>query len=609
MAAKLVRKKAGFERIELFKDQIIGIGAFGAVCHAQCDDLPCAAKILHPTIFAMAGLYKNAQQFEQECKFIRTVQHPNIVRYFGVHYDDITGQPVLLMEMMDENLTHFLESSTENIPYHLQVNFCRDIVLALSFLHSNDIIHRNLSGNNVLLICNSRAKVSDFGMARLSSFDPKRSFLAYTMSSTTHVYMPPEGLRNNPKYDEKIDCFSFGVIAVQIMTREFPRPTDRLKPVDTENATAILSYTIIPEIERREGDISKINPNHPLLQIALPCLSNDSAQRPSAQMLCKEVKKLREGDEYRESASGIIKQSRASSEGTSSEKRENQNNQQESDEDAGKSTPNLEQTISNRVEVSKSCIAEEKVEEHHDGAEHPKAQNVIVIAAEVHPMEDETLSEQSSLSEKAKASAESSDQHVTQTAVTTEVKINTREESENAVQDSGPKDVQQEIQESKNDATNKEEEDRKPMQNTESDAVENELQESKHDNAGITEKPKEESKHKDDASAKEKPEIESEHNNISVTQQPRQERERDGTDGPEVESKHDNAEPHKQESKRDDAPPDQESKHEAVEGKEVQTHINGANNSPEIMVLAADSDGGATKPESSSEGKAGNVYN
>ena len=68
------------------------------------------------------------------------------------------------------------------------------------------------------------------------------------------------------------------------------------------------------------------------------------------------------------------------------------------------------------------------------------------------------------------------------------------------------------------------------------------------------------------------------------------------------------AEPHKQESKHDDTPPDQESKHEAVEGKEVQTH-NGANNSPEIIVIGADSDGGATKPESSSESEAGNVYN
>ena len=52
----------------------------------------------------------------------------------------------------------------------MQVNICNDIVLALAFLHNNNIIHRDLSSNNVLLSGlpgNIRAKVTDFGMARL----------------------------------------------------------------------------------------------------------------------------------------------------------------------------------------------------------------------------------------------------------------------------------------------------------------------------------------------------------------------------------------------------------------------------------------------------------
>jgi serine/threonine-protein kinase TNNI3K len=61
------------------------------------------------------------------------------------------------MELMDDSLTHFLESSPRPIPYHIQVNICHDITLALSFLHSNGIVHRDLSSNNVLLIGNVRA--------------------------------------------------------------------------------------------------------------------------------------------------------------------------------------------------------------------------------------------------------------------------------------------------------------------------------------------------------------------------------------------------------------------------------------------------------------------
>ena len=539
MAAKLM-KKAGFESIELFKDQIIGIGAFGAVYHAQCDDLPCAAKILDPTIFSMAGLYKNAQRFEQECKFIRTVQHPNIVQYLGVHYDDVTGQPVLLMEMMDENLTHFLESSPDKVPYHLQVNFCRDIVLALSYLHSNGIIHRNLSGNNVLLISNIRAKVSDFGMARLSSFDPKRSFLAHTMSSTTLPYMPPEGLRNNPNYDVKIDCFSFGVVAIQIMTRKFPSPTDHHKPPDAEYADCMQSqsYVNIPEIERRKGHISEIDPNHPLLQIALPCLSNDSTHRPSAQKLYKKMKKLQESDKYCKSVSD----SGASSKGARNEKSSNEleGNQPTSGKDADTSGPNQEQTISNTMKASNSHIPEEYHDGPIDGAEDSEPQDVVIVAAELHAKEDELESKRDNVS-------------ITQQ----ENKQDGTDEPE---------------QESRDDII------QKPKPKTKQDGTEESELESKCDDVSVTQQSEQESK-------REESEIESK---------------QDGTDESEVESKHDNAESQRQESKRDDARPDQESKQKAKEGKEVQTHGTGmANDSPEITILSADS---PTKSESSPKG-------
>ena len=43
----------------------------------------------------------------------------------------------------------------------------------------------------------------------------------------TDVYMPPEAVKDKPVYTEKIDCFSFGVVAVQIVTRQFPKPGDR----------------------------------------------------------------------------------------------------------------------------------------------------------------------------------------------------------------------------------------------------------------------------------------------------------------------------------------------------------------------------------------------
>lgn len=174
--------QVGFKTVQLFKDQKLGVGSYGAVYKAKCDELVCAAKILHPNLFDIAtqslATATNEhklliRRFEQEYKFMSSLRHPNIVQYLGIDHDPDTCFPVLLMELMDDCLTHFLENSTQSISYHIQVNFCHDIALALSFLHSNNIVHRDLSGNNVLLLYNVRVKVTDFGMARLDDFTNK----------------------------------------------------------------------------------------------------------------------------------------------------------------------------------------------------------------------------------------------------------------------------------------------------------------------------------------------------------------------------------------------------------------------------------------------------
>ena len=306
-------KNIGFKAIQLFKDQNLGIGGYGAVCKAKCDDLLCAAKILHPTLFDPTAHQQIARRrehrlpirrFEQECEFMSAIRHPNIVQYLCTYRDPDTGLPVLLMELMDDSLTHFLESSPQPIPYHVQVNICHDITLALSFLHSNNIIHRDLSGNNVLLIGNILAKVTDFGMARLGDINPQATRLTFTMCPGTDVYMPPEAVRAQPVYSEKVDCFSFGVIVVQILSRQFPKPGNRLKVVRTNDPQfpgGIIEVRV-SEVERRHNHISQIDDDQPLMLIANDCLKNDDTERPSAQQLLERVAVLKESPWYIESS-------------------------------------------------------------------------------------------------------------------------------------------------------------------------------------------------------------------------------------------------------------------------------------------------------------------
>ena len=119
--------------------------------------------------------------------------------------------------------------------------------------------------------------------------------------------MPPEAVRAQPVYSETVDCFSFGVIIVQILSRQFPKPGDRLKTVHTNDPQfprGIVEVRV-SEMERRHNHISQIDNNQPLMLIASDCLKDDDAERPSAQQLLERVAVLKESSEYIKSARPI----------------------------------------------------------------------------------------------------------------------------------------------------------------------------------------------------------------------------------------------------------------------------------------------------------------
>ena len=300
----------GFRSFQLLKTQTLGIGSYGSVCKALCDDLLCAAKIIHPTLIdpnAHQQIERKREhrlpisRFMQECEFMSAIRHPNIVQYLGTCQDPQTGLPVLLMELMDDSLTHFLEGLQDAVPYHIQVNFCHDITKAISYLHSNGITHRDLSSNNVLLCGNVKAKVTDFGMSKLGDINPQATRVSFTMCPGTDTYMPPEAVKDKPVYTVKIDCFAIGTLIIQILTRCFPEPGDRHKIVHTTDPRFPTIEARASEIERRQNHISQVDPNHPLLPIALHCLKDSDVERPSAQELCHRVADLKETPQFTES--------------------------------------------------------------------------------------------------------------------------------------------------------------------------------------------------------------------------------------------------------------------------------------------------------------------
>ena len=262
------------------------------------------------------------KKFKQECSVLSGIRHPSIVQYLGSYEDPETQLPVLLMELMNENLTRFLEQFQDPLPYYTQVNILHDIALALAYLHSNDIIHRDLSSNNVLLIgTGNRAKVTDFGMAKLFNIN-RATMTPLSICPGTPVYMSPEALDDPPVYTKKLDTFSFGVLGVQIMTRQSPDPGPHTKKVQDPCDPKRRLQEVVPETERRKSHIDLIDPTHPLLPIATNCLSYSQEDRPSAQDLCHRLASLKELPQYRDSVQQAGERSRAATANKEDRKRQ-----------------------------------------------------------------------------------------------------------------------------------------------------------------------------------------------------------------------------------------------------------------------------------------------
>lgn len=157
------------------------------------------------------------KKFKNECRLLEKCKHENIVSHFATLTDPKSKLPVLVMELLDTTLKNYLESEEEmkhSILCH--ISLCYDISRGLEFLHSYDIIHRDLCDVNILLALNGmntpRAKVADLGMARTFPRD-------YNLSGLAHreVYIPFEARSFPYHYSHSLDVYSFGVIAIQIV--------------------------------------------------------------------------------------------------------------------------------------------------------------------------------------------------------------------------------------------------------------------------------------------------------------------------------------------------------------------------------------------------------
>ena len=260
----------------------IGRGSYAVVVELQFKGLKCVGKKLYPHLYNGVGML---QRFEEECDLLAQARHPNIVQFLGVTFEEGTDLPTIVMEFMHTTLSACIDRYGV-LPQEVSYCILNDVATALCYLHGGNpqIIHRDLTANNVLLTRDMNAKISDLGVAKILNITPAR-MLHMTTCPGTPAYMPPESLEHNPTYATSIDSFSFGVTMVHLLSGKWPIPSSAtiIDPLDPNQITPRT------EAERRQHFLDEIGEDHPLMRLILECLSNNPSYRPSAEDILHRV--------------------------------------------------------------------------------------------------------------------------------------------------------------------------------------------------------------------------------------------------------------------------------------------------------------------------------
>ena len=282
---------SGFESFKLsgveITDTVLGQGSYATVLEVRYKGQKCAGKKVHELLLVQGNNTYTLRRFEEECRLLSQVHHPNVVRFLGVYFVKSSDAPILVMEFLPTNLTLCMEQRGV-LASAVNFSIIYDVARGLNYLHSHApvIIHRDLTSNNVLLTEDlSIAKIADLGVARMLNKTPQRA-IAMTGNPGTPAYMPPEVMGAYPKYDAGVDTFSFGVLMIHVFCGSWPEP--QVGPVRTEGDKMIP----VSEAERREVFLEAIGYDHPLMELIQMCISNNPQSRPSSGEIVMHLEKL-----------------------------------------------------------------------------------------------------------------------------------------------------------------------------------------------------------------------------------------------------------------------------------------------------------------------------
>ena len=166
------------------------------------------------------------QRFYREAQAAGQMSHPNIVTIHDIA-EDAGGHPFLVMEFIEgTTLERLLFPGSERLAFTQSLDIGTQVASALDYAHARGVIHRDIKPANILITSDGRAKLTDFGIAKLAG--SQLTQVGQVMG--TPAFMSPEQF-TGAAVDSRTDIFSLGAVLYWVLTGEKPFPGDTITAI------------------------------------------------------------------------------------------------------------------------------------------------------------------------------------------------------------------------------------------------------------------------------------------------------------------------------------------------------------------------------------------